>query len=391
MPSLINKRGRKRYIGKVWVDGVKGPDKLFPDASRKSKRAALEWENIEREKLRRKLRRTLTDSLTIRKWANDYLTFVQTHLSKKTYQEKKSVMKRFVDFDQVSPDMEVENIDRYLCASFLSGQMQARSGNAVNKDRKNMGSAWQWARENIRDWPVGENPFLAVAKKPEERHPRYVPSEADFWKVYDHVAGLSGEEPTDHHIQDRVMLLAYLHLAARRSELFNAKWSDVDFASAKIRLWTRKRKDSSLECDWLPLSDDLKHELKLWARIRLGHTTADKEHIFVSLSDIDCSIKYYGLPFVQRRHTLRTWCDKVEVKPFGWHAIRHLTASILYRKEYGQSFIQAVLRHKSPTTTARYLRSLGVNDMRVALNEGLKRECQVIPFDKSKTASGGWS
>ena len=54
---------------------------------------------------------------------------------------------------------------------------------------------------------------------------------------------------------------------------------------------------------------------------------------------------------------------------------RHLTASILYRKEYGQSFIQAVLRHKSPTTTARYLRSLGVNDMRVALNEGLKREC----------------
>ncbi len=391
MPSLISKRGRKRYIGKVWVDGVLGPQKLFPDASKKSYRDAIDWENKEREKLRRKLRQTRTDYLTIREWANDYMTFVQTHLSRKTYDEKRSAMKRFVEFNQVSPDMEVEKIDRYLCASFFTGQMQARSGNAVNKDRKNLGAAWQWARENIRDWPVGENPFLAVAKKPEERHPRYVPPEADFWKVYDYVAGLAEKEPTDYHIQDRVMLLAYLHLAARRTELFNAKWSDVDFASAKIRLWTRKRKDSSLECDWLPISDDLKHELKQWAKIRLAHATADKEHIFVSLSDIECSISYYGLPFVFRQHTLRTWCDKVKVKPFGWHAIRHLSASILYRKEYGQSFIQAILRHKSPTTTARYMRSLGSNDVRVAVNEGFKREGQVIPFDKGKTASGGRS
>jgi integrase len=53
------------------------------------------------------------------------------------------------------------------------------------------------------------------------------------------------------------MLLAYLHLAARRNELFQLRWEDVDFGEAKVRLHTRKRQDGSLEYDWLPLTDEL--------------------------------------------------------------------------------------------------------------------------------------
>ena len=71
---------------------------------------------------------------------------------------------------------------------------------------------------------------------------------------------------------------------------------------------------------------------------------------------------------------------KAKVKPFGFHGIRHLTASILYQKGYTLSIIQTILRHASPNTTARYIHSLGLEETRGALEKGLKGPAQVIEF-----------
>jgi integrase len=71
--------------------------------------------------------------------------------------------------------------------------------------------------------------------------------------------------------------------------------------------------------------------------------------------------------------------------------IRHLTATTLYRRGYKTIYIQAVLRHKSATTTNIYFASLGIDEVRTALNEGLQRECQMIALPKCKTASGSES
>jgi integrase len=73
---------------------------------------------------------------------------------------------------------------------------------------------------------------------------------------------------------------------------------------------------------------------------------------------------------------------KACVKRFGFHAIRHLTASILYRKGYSIAHIQAVLRHKNPDTTSQYLRSLRLQQVREALEEELKVPAKVIPFQR---------
>jgi integrase len=97
-----------------------------------------------------------------------------------------------------------------------------------------------------------------------------------------------------------------------------------------------------------------------------------------------------GRPFRVRQHFMRRLCEKAKVKVFGFHAIRHLTASILYRKGHSLSHIQAVLRHKNPTTTSRYLRSLGLEQVREALEEGLKGPARVIAF-KQKTLGSGSS
>ena len=69
------------------------------------------------------------------------------------------------------------------------------------------------------------------------------------------------------------------------------------------------------------------------------------------------------------------------VKPFGYHAIRHLTASILYQKGYPLSVVQAILRHKNPNTTVRYLQTLGLEQAREALEEGLSGPAHVLDFE----------
>lgn len=112
----------------------------------------------------------------------------------------------------------------------------------------------------------------------------------------------------------------------------------------------------------------------------MSQNTEDKEHVFVCLDEILMCEQYFGKPFKVRQHFIKRLCGKAEVKPFGFHAIRHLTASILYRKGYSLAHIQAVLRHQNPNTTSRYLRSLGLEQVKEVLEEGLKQPVKVIPL-----------
>ena len=159
-----------------------------------------------------------------------------------------------------------------------------------------------------------------------------MPSEEDFWKVVDVAEG-----------QDKVMLLAFLFLAARRKEIFRLTWSDVDFGQKQVRLWTRKRADGSEEFDWLPMIAELRKELRWWWENR---PIKDVETVFMCLEEGENQKKHYGQPFRYRHHFMERLCEAAKVKPFGFHAIRHLTASILHRKGYELGAIKEILRHK---------------------------------------------
>jgi integrase len=360
MPSKVLKRGIPRYRASVTVQG-QTLQKLFLDESKKSYQEALVWEKETKKELERRLSQTSTASLAIGLWSNEYLEESENRFVKDTFQEKKSAFTRFYKYADLQREFPVHDLTVTVCRNFLLKQSQERSGYAANKDRKNLGTAWKWGFENMDGWPKGVNPFLSVKKFPEERHPRYVPSEEDFWKAYNQAVG-----------QDQVMLLAYLHLAARRSEVFRLKWSDVDFANNKICLWTKKREGGHKEYDWLPMTPDLRQALMGWLQERLKMTTTDKEHVFVCLDQTPFCEPYYGQPFIHRQHLMGRLSKKAKVKPFGFHSIRHLTASILYKKGYPLAIIQAILRHANPNTTAKYIRSLGLEETRGALEKGPK-------------------
>ena len=374
MPSMVTKRGVLRCRGSVFVQG-QTQQKLFQDDSKKSYQAAVLWESETRKKLEKKQSQINTASLAIGTWSNEYLTEAENRFADITFQEKKAAFTRFYRDMQIQRDFPVLDVTVTICRKFLLKQSQCRSGYAANKDRKNLGTAWKWGSNNMEGWTKGINPFLSVKKFPEERQPRYVPTEEDFWKVYDQAEG-----------QDQVMLLAYLHLAARRSEVFHLTWTDVDFAGNRICLWTNKREGGHKEFDWLPMTTDLRQALLQWREERLKQGTEDREHVFVCLDATPFCKEYYGKPFLHRQHLMERLCNKAKVKPFGFHGIRHLTASILYKKGYPLAVIQAILRHANPNTTARYIHSLGLEETREALEEGLRGPAQIIEFKQASAS-----
>jgi len=265
MPSLIMKRGQSRWRGTVMVKGER-LDKLFPDATKKSERKAILWEEEKREELEQDL--ITMDSWTIFQWSEEYLDFAQERFSVKTYQEKKSVLSRLCKF--YDPDLRITDINPSMALNYLRIQAKERSGYASNKDRKNLSTAWDWGRKYLNGFPKDDiNPFKAVDKFPEKRSPRYVPSEEDFWKVYNVTEG-----------QDQIMLLTFLHLAARRMEIFRMTWADVDFGNNQVRLWTNKRIGGNQEADWLPMTSELRAALRQWWQDR---PVKNSTYVFVCL------------------------------------------------------------------------------------------------------------
>ncbi|MCM2284590.1 MAG: site-specific integrase [Desulfobacula sp.] len=282
-------------------------------------------------------------------WAEAYLDDCQERYVRKTYVEKRSAFKRL--FKKIDPQMDVEKLTPAEVRPHLLGEKKTRSGYASNKDRKNLLAGWNWGIKFMNPPLPKESPF-DIQKMPEERSPRYIPPEEDFWKAFEQAQG-----------QDRVMLQALIYLACRRGELFRLKWEDVDFEKKRVRLWTRKRENGTFECEWLPMVKELFDGLSWWK----NSCPVKSEFVFVCLDQKPFCIEYYGGPFKHRQHFIKRLCEKAGVKPFGFHSIRHLAASIIYGRGFSLSVIQDILRHKSPTTTNRYLKSLGVENAREAL------------------------
>jgi integrase len=141
------------------------------------------------------------------------------------------------------------------------------------------------------------------------------------------------------------MLLTLLHTAARRGEIFRLAWSDVDFEHGTIRLGTRKRAGGGMQFDVIPMTAKLSEVLREHRKTCPGTLVFPRPD---------------GGRYLSRGNFFRDLCARVGVKRFGFHGVRHLSASVMARKGMAVPGIQAILRHRTPLTTARYLHRLGV-------------------------------
>ena len=161
-----------------------------------------------------------------------------------------------------------------------------------------------------------------------------MPPEEDFWEIYNVAEG-----------EGKTLLLAFLHTAARRKEMLNLQWDDLDLSNGKIRLWTRNRTAGSLGYDWIPLTQQLAKDSAEHAKSKCG------EYVFC---------KKDGTSYAERQRLIPRLCAKAGVKKFTYHSIRHLTASILAKRRKDMPTIQAILRHQNVMITTRYVHRMGI-------------------------------
>lgn len=344
MPTKITQtNGKKKWRAAVMVNGQK-KSKAF-DPTREGKRKAIEWENMMRDLLQKQLEiPTVLPKITVLEWANEYLSESKRRNCRATYNEKKLTFKLFIA--TVGKEALVEDITVSCALKHLAAQNDSRSGNAANKDRKNLAAAWNFGIKYIEGFPEKRNPFRAVDKFGEDRNPRYVPPVEDVKKV---LAVCDG--------QDQLMLYAFIMTGARRSELWRVTWDDVDFESSTIRLWTRKRKGGGKQYDSIPMVPELHKRLLEWKEQQPVKT----DYVFVNV--LKRSYRY-GEPFKQRDGFLKRKCAEAGVRCFGYHGLRHFMAKKMYLDGKALKSIKGMLRHQKSTTTELYLQTIGLEDIR---------------------------
>jgi integrase len=312
---------RDKWMAQVVKDGVKHRRQFGTKADAKA------WEQSHYQETQET---NPVFEMNLANWSEAYLNYSASKHNAKTYSEKKLAFSRL--FATVPSTTLVSALHKGTVLSHFAFQAQSRSGNAANKNRKNLIAAWNWAREYLPDFPP-KNPFC-TERFPEERTNRYVPPEKDFWAVYD----------TLKNDRDKLMLLCFLHLAARKMEIFRLAVEDVDLERKQVRLATRKRRDGSQHYDWLPMTD------RLYLAMGKHLATCSGPWVFPDLRT--------GQPYVSRQHWLARLCKRAMVKPFGLHGIRHLSASILVANKVNLLDVQTLLRHQNLTTTQRYVHRL---------------------------------
>lgn len=384
MPSYTMKNGVRRWLGQVWQDGKVIKRKWFgnnPKPGGPDHKAALKWEEATKAEMltpsasgEEPPSRWTPPTPSLNEWATAFLSDSQARRAPATFKEHKTALTRFGAFftDRSEP---VTILTRPAVLRFMQHVQLAAGNNAANKVRKVMASAWTWAAKFVEGFPQEANPFLAVPRYAPVRKPRKLTTQEDFDRVLALTEG-----------QDRAMLITLLHTGARRGEVFRLTWADVDFIQSRICLRTRKTADGSWREDWLPMTSTLRQALMDHRQSRI-HRHSD--YVFVVEGGHRFENQHEGNPFTSRQHWLKKLCAKAEVAPFDIHSIRHLSASVLYAAGQPVSVIQAVLRHESPQTTTRYLKSLGLEDTRAALESAFSStRGKVIPMNQKKEATG---
>ena len=306
--------------------------KIFP-----SKAEAIQWEADQKRKPAEEWQTPWRSRLEA--MANEYLVFSKANHSKKSYEEKKYLFRRF--FTYVDSSLSYEALKPEMLLDYLQEQARKRSGYSANKDRKHL---LAWANWVNQDKGILNPSFALIKEFPEEKKTRNIPSEKDFWLTYENAER-----------EDKNFLLAHLFLAARRDELLRLRWADIDFAGRRVRLIMRKSEDESCEEQWLAMTDGLRSALEAQRGIVNGDLVFPNHQNKKESQD----------NFMQRL------CKKAGVKYFDNIAIRHLAAYILGNSGVPIRIIQAIMRHKNLPTNERFIYEL--RELRQAL-ELLSRE-----------------
>jgi integrase len=318
---------------KTWVAKFKFQGKQYKKEGFKTRSEAQEWEVQKRKELKSPPEYEPEPiRLTFSEISTKYLEDCQARFQKNTCRQKAFVYRNLLSF--INKDPPADSITKQTFREYLVYRM-AKDGNcAANRDLKEIKALYNWC---IRNEILLQNPCINIQNYPENPKERYVPPEEDIKKV------IMAADPDD---MDLIQVIYFT--AGRISEVLNIKWEDINFEHNWVRLWTRKRRGGELQEDKLVMTDTL------YAIFKRRWNNRNKSTLYVFHNEDGTKFTYH-----QKGHIMKEVCEKANVKPFGFHAIRHHVASTLADSGKASiSQIQKFLRHRRITTTNNYIKTL---------------------------------
>lgn len=305
----------------------------------KTKREAKAWEVKKKEEL--ELAATQTPSLMFSAVSALYLADCKARVQPITMQEKYRHLTEFAEF--IGHDFPAQELSVATAKAFIAKVQHERGNKSANRRLGDLQACWTWHKHAL---PF--NPWKAVQQYPEEEVVKYVPPAGDVKAVLDKANPYEAR-----------LLRFILYSAARIGEVYQLTWKDVNFERNTVCLWTRKRKGWARQSRLLPLSPTLRAMLEeMWQE-----QTGDNPYVFVNPLT---STRYQRFePAV--RYMLKRLCKAAEVKPFGFHALRHYVSQKLMQGGNATLVdIQILLGHQRATTTDIYLKALSSSISHVA-------------------------
>ena len=283
------------------------------------------------------------DFLTL---VNRRLDFVKTCNSKSHFKDVLYHTRRWIKEWQGFNCSEITNsmIEAYI---FKRSEI---SPIVANKELQYLRASFNYG---IKRKIIANNPTDQIDFLPVEKRKKYIPPKDDVTKV------ISVADPdTQHYLWTMVLT------AGRINEINNLTWDDVSFPDRFVTLWTRKRKNGNRE------PRDISMVPKLYDILYHRFQQRDDSLPWVFWHEYWCrkSLKWIKGPFKDRKKIMGTLCRQAKVKYFRYHAMRHLTASILDEMGIPIGIIQRILGHQNRKTTEIYLHSIGEAE-RKAMNK----------------------
>ena len=350
MPTW-DKRTRS-YVGRVRISG----HPQVTHAGFPTKEAAKRWELNTKHSLKESLPMPVAETrLTFSVASSEYLRWCQSHgYVPGTITTKAQIIRDFLSFLEADPVLY--DIDTCTIESYLESKPKSKTS---NRHLRELTTLFNWF---IKSKFLHDNPCTGIEKYRTEKYYPYVPPPEDINQVL-----LQADDFQFDFLQ------TIYHLSARRKEVMELKWGDVDFVNRTVSLWTRKRFGGQLEKDVLKMNGVL-YELLIE---RYENKTC--EWVFHD----------NGNPLTRTKieKMLKRLCKKAGVKPFGFHAIRHhVSALMAASKKLSLVDIQRQLRHKSATTTNHYLTGLITESNAADVIEEMQQgtESNIVPIRRKK-------
>jgi site-specific recombinase XerD len=282
----------------------------------------------------------------------EFLTYlaVERNSAKLTVDSYRSDARMFLKFlDEAGVTHEVEAVTKQVLRQYIvwlreRGLQPATVARRIHSLR----SLWNY----LWDCEYAEtNPFRKLRlPKQSRRLPVYL-SEDECRRL---IAGAAQQASVFLACRDAALLSFLLFTGARRSEVLNLAWADVDLEQRTVRFVAAKGDKTRV----LPLAEDAAEALAAWREVR---PACDHQCVFTT--QWGARLGRRGLMSALRRAMATGGVDRPGTTP---HKLRHSFARLLLKNGADLNCLQRMLGHTRLDTTGVYLAATA-EDLREAM------------------------